>query len=115
MKSVIPTMLMLIGITIMTAVAVCFLSFQMQVSAAENLHAESMAEIQAAKANPATVAYFQRKAEEVLGSRSSLQVAASGDCAGTAVVKLTYYADMPVFQLSRRGVIEGCIYTGEQA
>ena len=56
MKSVIPTMLMIVGIFIMTATAVCFLTFQMQVSAAENLHAESMTRIQASGCDPVEIA-----------------------------------------------------------
>ncbi len=111
MKSVIPTMLMIVGIFIMTATAVCFLTFQMQVSAAENLHAESMTRIQASGCDPVEIASCQRDASR-LGRNCRLQVipgsGRNGD--GTALVRLTYYADMPIFQLSRKGTVQGCIY-----
>lgn len=111
MKSVIPTMLMILGILIMTATAVCFLTFQMQVSAAENLHAESMARIQASGCDPGEIASCQSRVRS-LGKDCSLQVVPENGKNGnhTALVRLVYYADMPVFQLSRQGVIQGCIH-----
>ncbi|MCH4007224.1 MAG: hypothetical protein LKE86_08680 [Eubacterium sp.] len=108
MKSVIPTMLMIIGIAIMTATAVCFLSFQMQVSAAENVHAECMTKLQAARCSPQAAAQCQKRAA-ILGKESHLEVIPEGSH-DSALVRLTYYADMPIFQLSRRGVIQGSIH-----
>ncbi|MGN1382517.1 MAG: hypothetical protein ACI4W2_06855 [Eubacterium sp.] len=108
MKSVIPTMLMIIGIAIMTATAVCFLSFQMQVSAAENVHAECMTKLQAARCSPQAEAQCQKQAA-ILGKGCHLEVIPESSNE-TALVKLTYYADMPIFQLFRKGVILGSIH-----
>lgn len=112
MKSVIPTVLMIVGITIMTAIGVCMICFQAQVSAAENAHAEAMATIQAGAGDPSVVSACAADVRSKTKNGRLYLKPAGRDAGGeTYLVCLQYTADLPIFQLSRQGTIQGVIHT----
>ncbi|MDD6043061.1 MAG: hypothetical protein PUB87_04815 [Eubacteriaceae bacterium] len=106
MKTIIPTITMIIGITIMTCVSICLITFQLQITGARNFHAGCIDSIEAGYGNETVI---NRCIDEAAEKGYRLEVTDDGiyDDRPCYKVVLNYNASILLFGLQKPAVIEG--------
>lgn len=106
MKNIIPMFTTILGVTIMTCIVICLITFQIQVTGAKNFHANCIDSIEASYGEPAVITSCINDAAE---KGYTLTVTADGmyDDRPSYKVDLTYTANIVLFNLTKTSTIEG--------
>lgn len=106
MKSVIPTVIIILGVTVMTCIAVCLISFQLQVTGAREFHSGCIDSIEASYGNPDVISECISSASE---KGYTLQVINQGmyDDRPCYKVVLKYNARVLLFNFDQDSQLEG--------
>lgn len=106
MKSIVPTVITIIGITIITLTASCLITFQLQITAARNFHANCISRIQSSYYNTNVINECKSEASD-RGYTLTVQDVSIYKDRKDVLVKLDYKASMLLFDLEKETSIEG--------
>lgn len=105
MKSIIPTVIAIISISLMTLIASCLIAFQLQITGARNFENNCVDRIQASNYEPEVIADCEKKATE-RGYTLTVQSDSLYANRTSVLVKLDYTATMPLFGIEKTSSIE---------
>lgn len=106
MKSIIPTILAILGITLTALVAATVITFQLQITSARNFHAGVIDQIQSAYYNEQTINNCIAKAQDH-GYKLFVSDATVYQDRKNVLVSMEYTTQMPLFNIQKTSVIEG--------
>lgn len=106
MKSIIPTILAILGVTLTALVAATVITFQLQITAARNFHAGVIDQIQASYYNERTIEQCISESD-ARGYRLSISDATVYQDRKNVLVTMEYTTQMLLFNIKKTSVIEG--------
>ena len=107
MKSVIPTYILIIGFSILMLASSSLIAFQLQITGARNFHTNAISRIQSSYYSSAAITDLQGKASD-RGYKLEVQdISVYPDDRKDILVTLSYDAYMPLFGVTKHGIIEG--------
>ena len=106
MKSVIPTVTIILGVTIMTCISVCLISFQLQITGAREFHGACIDSIEASYGSPEVISNCISSASEKGYTLQVTNEAVYDDRPSYKVI-LTYTARILLFNINQVSTLEG--------
>ncbi|MEE1038655.1 MAG: hypothetical protein U0K95_05750 [Eubacterium sp.] len=106
MKSIIPTVIAIVGITVLALISSCIITFQMQVTGAKNFHSNCISRIQASYGNDRVIEECKQDAEEN-GYTLTIKDLSIYEERKNMLVRLDYTATMLLFNIEKEGSYEG--------
>lgn len=106
MKSIIPTVLIIVGITVLMLTATSVLTFQMQITGAKNFHSNCIDRIQAAYGSEDVI---NKCIEDASNNGYVLKVNDQTVYSNRKIISVTleYTAKMLLFNIEKNGVYQG--------